>query len=370
MNSLIIENPTKLTDTSFKITINGNDYEYEISEEKDIDKVIEKLNTWIGRGPESFGGLYDYIKRTFQLVGEYQEPVEEEAIEDIEEGPSVEIPSDEKDIDEVEEDQLELTVNIEDDKVKISLEEWTGSFKVDDVEAFTDTINEYTKDEMTLKDRTELAVQLIKIMDADDMTDFYNLINLLLNTEVDIVDSLDKIEEEPIEEPVNEPTEEPETSEEPSETGEPEEETPEETREESVEVDGNILQEDDNEFNLYSDEEELVEETAKLTIDDLIKDETFLNDLIDLDLSFFKITKEDEVEHQVIYFIGGINEVGNKFSLSYSTEKPIELLGQFDDLKDLNVCLNNIEDLNTVVDYISKLNEIVYNKEMEGADNE
>ena len=77
MENLIIENPTKLTDTSFKITINGKDFEYEISDDKNIDSVIEKLNTWIDRGEDSFGGLYDYIKNTFKLVGEYEEPVED-----------------------------------------------------------------------------------------------------------------------------------------------------------------------------------------------------------------------------------------------------------------------------------------------------
>ena len=70
--NLEISQPERLDDSSFKITISGNDYEYQISEDKDIDKVIDKINTWLERGPEANGGLYDYIKRSFKLIGPYE----------------------------------------------------------------------------------------------------------------------------------------------------------------------------------------------------------------------------------------------------------------------------------------------------------
>ena len=89
--------------------------------------------------------------------------------------------------------------------------------------------------------------------------------------------------------------------------------------------------------------------------------ELFIEDLIKLDLSLFDLTNKDD---EKIYFIGGINNKGNKFSLSYTTEPPIELIDSFDELKDKDVCLNNIEDLDMVVNYINKLLNIVYNKEI------
>ena len=36
-------------------------------------------------------------------------------------------------------------------------------------------------EEMTLKDRTNLLIQLIRNLDADDLTDYYNLINLIFD---------------------------------------------------------------------------------------------------------------------------------------------------------------------------------------------
>lgn len=353
MNGLTIENPEKLTDTSFKITISGNDYEYEASEEKDIDKVVEKLNTWLERGPEAVGGLYDYIKRTFKLVGEYEEPIMEDP-EPVD--TSVDIPSDEVDIEEEVENQLEINITIEDDKVSISMNDWTGSFSVNDDDDFLDNIHDNIKEEMTLKDRVELIVNLVKSLEADDITDFYNLINLVLNNEVDIVDRLDNIEVEEPEKVSEEPTlDEPDGLEE-----------PEEIQEESEKLSEDI-------DKIENDEEvENNEETSQsLTIDDLINNEEFIQDLISLDLSFFEITKEDnEIDNDVIYFIGGINNKGNKFSLSYSSEKPVELLDDFDGLKELDCCLNKIDDLNTVIDYVNKLLEITYNHKIKGDDNE
>lgn len=352
MDNLIIENPVKLTDTSFKITINGQDFEYEISEEKDIDAVIEKLNNWISRGEESFGGLYDYIKRTFKLVGEYEEPVEEMPEDMVSDEPElVDIPSDLVDADEPVANQLDIDVNIEDKEVTISINEWSAIFTIldDDDVAFTDMLEEYVNDEMTLKDRTELIVELARKLQADDPVDFYNLFNLILDTGVEIVNSFDEIEDNEEFEPTsieNNSYEEIESIEEPE-------------FEESEEVTGEIIEEDfhDESNDTVTD----LEDDEHITLEGLINNEGFIDDLIKLDLSLFELTNKDD---EKIYFVGGINNKGNKFSLSYTTEPPIELIDSFDELKDKEVCLNNIEDLNTVIDYINKLLDIVYNKKL------
>ena len=365
MDSLIIENPVRLTDTSFKITINGQDFEYEISEEKDIDAVIDKLNNWIDRGEESFGGLYDYIKRTFKLVGEYEEPIEEAPEDVIGNGPElVDIPSDSVDVDEPVANQLDINVNVEDKEVTISINEWSAIFTIldDDDTAFTDMLEEYINDEMTLKDRTDLIVELARKLQADDPVDFYNLFNLILDTGVDIINSFDEVEEEPVqpETPaIEEPTEDLNT---------PVEEPVEEPDfEESEKIEGNQINENFYEENTGEEivagepAEEVEEEPEEITLDDLVNNEGFISDLVKLDLSLFELTNKD---NEKIYFIGGINNRGNKFSLSYTTEPPIELIDQFNELKNKEVCLNNIEDLNMVVDYINKLLDIVYNKEL------
>lgn len=361
MDSLIIENPVRLTDTSFKITINGQDFEYEISEEKDIDAVIDKLNSWIDRGEESFGGLYDYIKRTFKLVGEYEEPIEEAPEDEIDNGPElVGTPSDSVDVDEPVANQLDINVNVEEKEVTISINEWSAIFTIldDDDIAFTDMLEEYINDEMTLKDRTDLIVELARKLQADDPVDFYNLFNLILDTGVDIVNSFDEVEEESLQ------SETP-TVEEP--VGDLDTSVEEPNFEESEEIEGNQINEDFYEENTGEEmvagepAEEIEEEPEEITLNDLINNEGFINDLIKLDLSLFELTNKD---NEKIYFIGGINNRGNKFSLSYTTEPPIELTDQFNELKNKDVCLNNIEDLNTVVDYINKLLDVVYNKEL------
>lgn len=352
MDSLIIENPVRLTDTSFKITINGQDFEYEISEEKDIDAVIDKLNNWIARGEESFGGLYDYIKRTFKLVGEYEESVEDMP-EDIanDEPELVDIPSDLVDADEPVANQLDINVNIDEKEVTISINEWSAIFTIldDDDTAFTDMLVEYVNDEMSLKDRTELMVELARKLQADDPVDFYNLFNLIMDTGVEIVNSFEEAEENDEEEDKESLTvEEPELE-------EPESE--ELSFGESEEADGNIIKEDFTEEPVN----EIIPDDEKILLDELIVNEGFIEDLIKLDLSLFELTNKD---NEKIYFVGGINNKGNKFSLSYTTEPPIELIDSFDKMKELEVCLNNIEDLNKVVDYINKLLDIVYNKEL------
>lgn len=345
MDNLIIENPVKLTDTSFKITINGQDFEYEISEEKDINAVIDKLNNWISRGEDSFGGLYDYIKRTFKLVGEYEEP--EEIPEDITDEPElVDIPSDLVDADEPIANQLDIDINIEDKEITISINEWSALFTIldDDSEAFTDMLAEYVNDEMNLKDRTELLIEMVKMLQTDDPVNFYNLFNLILDTGVEIVSSFNEVEELEDEVLADEPNLEEPSLEEPDFN-------------ESENISENTLEEDFYEENTG----EPIEEPEKLLLDDLIVNEGFIEDLIKLDLSLFELTNKDD---EKIYFIGGINNKGNKFSLSYTTEPPIELIDSFDELKNKDVCLNNIEDLDMVVSYINKLLNIVYNKEI------
>lgn len=389
--NLEISQPERLDDSSFKITISGNDYEYQISEDKDIDKVIDKINTWLERGPEANGGLYDYIKRSFKLVGSYEEPITEE--EPVEENPEVDLPSDNTDTDEIvdETNMLEFDVHIDEQDVSISLNDWTGSFTIiDNDEDFVDILHENINEEMTLKDRTNLLIQLIRNLDADNLTDYYNLINLILNNEVDIVDDIDKVEEPVEEEPEDVDLDvsnglddaEPESdTEEPAGETEPEELNASEHFETKI-----VINEDDSEttwasygkpisidmhdqdlqepVQIYNNEADT--ESEELTLDSLIDNEAFIEDLINLDLSLFKITKDNDI----LYFIGGINNKGNKFSLSYNNNETVELTNQFDELKNLDSCLNNIEDLSVVTAYIEKLLNFVYNKDLKGDYNE
>lgn len=369
--NLEISRPEKISDSSFKISINDNDFEYQISEDKDIDKVIDKISTWLERGPESYGGLYDYIKRSYKLVGPYEESIEEV---EVPEDTGVDIPSDNTNVDEVisGEDQLEFDVHVDEQKVKISLNDWTGTFDIiESDEDFVDIIHENVNEEMTLKDRVSLLINLVRNLDADDLTDFYNLFNLVLNNDVDIIDNIDdpdleieEPEEEPIDLDISNGLDNAESEESNDETGKSvgDEES---DLNDSEKIEGDVLTEDMYEPSDMSADD--FSEGAPTDLNELINDESFIEDLINLDLSLFQITKEDSKD-DVIYFIGGVNNKGNKFSLSYEGREPIELSDQYDELKDLNVCLNNIEDLKIVTDYINKLLNFVYNKEIGGND--
>ena len=113
------------------------------------------------------------------MVGEYEQPIEEDEGDDLEdpllapsmgEQPtSIDIPSDVTDTDEVieEENALELQFKIEEDSVNISIDDWAADFEVvDTTEKFTDILTDKVKEEMTLKDRTSLLVELIRNLDT------------------------------------------------------------------------------------------------------------------------------------------------------------------------------------------------------------
>lgn len=388
--NLQIENPYKISDNAFVITVNGQEYEYEIPEDKDIDQIIDRIETWLGRGEDSWGGLYDWIKASFKMVGEYEEPIEEDDEEDLEdpllapssdtfEEPEVDIPSDIIDINEpIDEDHsFEMVFKIEEDNVNISIDDWAADFEiVDTADSFTDAIHDKIKEEMNLKDRTTLLVELIRNLDTDDEVNYYNLINLLLNTDIELVDSFDKAEEELIEpEPEELPTEEPEELPEP--VNDSEILTLKGTFKKAL-IEDSLWNTSNKsiDYGAIQDREDSEEDgnEEELELEDLVNNESFLEDLVSLNLSLYAITGEDKQE--TLYFIGGIGDRGDKYSLSYSDSEPIDIPDIFEECKDMDVCLNNIRDLNTVVDYIDRLLDIVYNQELKkvhkniGGDNE
>lgn len=385
--NLQIENPYRISDNAFVITINGQQYEYEIPEDKDVDRIIERIETWLSRGEDSWGGLYDWIKASFKMVGEYEQPIEEDddGMEDPllapsldDEAPSVDIPSDVVDTNEVieEENALELEFRIEEDNVNISIDDWAADFEIiDTTENFTDTLQDKIKEEMTLKDRTSLLVELIRNLDTEDEVNYYNLINLLLNTDIEVVDSLDEDQQEPENElDVEQPTDELEQP------------TPEQVNDsEIITIKGSykkaLIEDslwDQNETNAVhgaiQDIDNTDDDNTELSLDDLVINDSFLEDLVTLNLSLYAITDNDK--ESTIYFIGGINDRGDKYSLSYSDSEPIDIPDTFDECRQMDVCLNNIKDLNTVIEYIDRLLEIVYNQQAKkihkniGGDNE
>lgn len=382
--SLQIENPYKISENAFVITVNGQEYEYEIPEDKDIDQVVERIEQWLERGEDAWGGLYDWIKASFKMVGEYEQPIEEDDSEDTEdpllspkEGPlTVDIPSDVNDVNEVisEDKALELEFKIEENNVNISIDDWSADFEIiDTTEDFTDILDERVKDEMTLRDRTLLIVDLIRGLDTEDEVNYYNLINLLLNTDIKIIDSFEKAEEstensvEP--EPVSEPTD---VEEQPSEDKFNYEPVEGLADSEILTIRGSykkaLVEEglwDGTQTGPETIQDTKVEDTTeedKLELEDLVVNKSFIDDLISLELSLYAITSQDK--KKTLYFIGGIDERGSKYSLSYSNREPIEIPDTFEECDKMEVCLNNIEDLNTVVDYIDKLLGIVYNQEI------
>lgn len=383
--SLQIENPYKISENAFVITVNGQEYEYEIPEDKDVDQVVERIEQWLERGEDAWGGLYDWIKASFKMVGEYEQPIEEDDGENIEdpllsseeEPLTVDIPSDVNDVNEIidEGKALELEFKIEEDNVNISIDDWSADFEIiDTTEDFTDILHERVKEEMTLRDRTLLIVDLMRGLDTEDEVNYYNLINLLLNTDIEIVDSFEKAEEENVEpsvepEPVIEPTN---VEEQPSEDKFDYEPVEGLADSETLTIKGSYkkaLVEDGlwdgtqtgPETIQDIDVEDAVEE-EKLELEDLVINKSFIDDLISLELSLYAITSQDK--KKTLYFIGGINERGSKYSLSYSNSEPIEIPDTFEECDKMEVCLNNIEDLNKVVDYIDKLLGIVYNQEI------
>lgn len=383
--SLQIENPYKISENAFVITVNGQEYEYEIPEDKDVDQVVERIEQWLERGEDAWGGLYDWIKASFKMVGEYEQPIEEDDGENIEdpllsseeEPLTVDIPSDVNDVNEIidEGKALELEFKIEEDNVNISIDDWSADFEiVDTTEDFTDILHERVKEEMTLRDRTLLIVDLMRGLDTEDEVNYYNLINLLLNTDIEIVDSFEKAEEENVEpgvepEPVIEPTN---VEEQPSEDKFDYEPVEGLADSEMLTIKGSYkkaLVEDGLWDGTQTGPETIqdidVEDAAeeeKLELEDLVINKSFIDDLISLELSLYAITSQDK--KKTLYFIGGINERGSKYSLSYSNSEPIEIPDTFEECDKMEVCLNNIEDLNTVVDYIDKLLGIVYNQEI------
>lgn len=383
--SLQIENPYKISENAFVITVNGQEYEYEIPEDKDIDQVVERIEQWLERGEDAWGGLYDWIKASFKMVGEYEQPIEEDDSEDTEdpllspeEGPlKVDIPSDVNDVNEIisEDKALELEFKIEEDNVNISIDDWSADFEIiDTTEDFTDILDERVKDEMTLRDRTLLIVDLIRGLDTEDEVNYYNLINLLLNTDIKIVDSFEKADEESTEnsvepEPVSEPTN---TEEQPSEDKFNYEPVEGLADSETLTIKGSykkaLVEEglwDGTQTGPETIQDTEVDDTTeeeKLELEDLVVNKSFIDDLISLELSLYAITSQDK--KKTLYFIGGIDERGSKYSLSYSNREPIEIPDTFEECDKMEVCLNNIEDLNTVVDYIDKLLGIVYNQEI------
>ncbi len=383
--SLQIENPYKISENAFVITVNGQEYEYEIPEDKDIDQVVERIEQWLERGEDAWGGLYDWIKASFKMVGEYEQPIEEDDSEDTEdpllspeEGPlTVDIPSDVNDVNEVisEDKALELEFKIEEDNVNISIDDWSADFEIiDTTEDFTDILDERVKDEMTLRDRTLLIVDLIRGLDTEDEVNYYNLINLLLNTDIKIVDSFEKADEESTEnsvepEPVSEPTN---IEEQPSEDKFNYEPVEGLADSETLTIKGSykkaLVEEglwDGTQTGPETIQDTEVDDTTeeeKLELEDLVVNKSFIDDLISLELSLYAITSQDK--KKTLYFIGGIDERGSKYSLSYSNREPIEIPDTFEECDKMEVCLNNIEDLNTVVDYIDKLLGIVYNQEI------
>lgn len=373
MNNLVIANPERLDDQSFKITISEKDYEYQISEDKDVDKVIDKLNKWIERGPDSMGGLYDYIKRSFQLVGEYHEPVIEDELPMEEPEPEFELPSEGKDLDEVQSNELEFLVDIiSNSEVNITLGEFSAVFNLsgnaDDFEAgLTDLI----KEEMTLKDRIDLNTFLVKELDTDNSVDIYNLSELVLDPEFEIVNSLDDLEtdEESMEEPIEDTSSEEGSEEEIQSEEVPNEDISDEEQEGSDEivdsqsVEGSILTETPELFDIEFDS--LEDEEESFTLEDLLINEDFLNSLRDLGLSLFKFTNKDN-QLDNLYFVGGVNsEDGSLYSLTYKMgESYITLDREFEDLSTNEYELSNIEDLSVVTNYIGNLLDLVYSRDL------
>ena len=392
MNNLVIANPERLDDQSFKITIAGKDYEYEISEDKDIDKVIAKLVQWISRGEDSFGGLYDYIKRSFQLVGEYEEPVVED---EIPEEPESILPSDGQDLDDVQSNELEFKVDIlSSSEVSVSLGEFSAVFSLaGNADNFETELRELIKDEMTLKDRIDLNTFLVKELDTDNSVDVYNLSGLVLDPNFEIVSSVEGEEltdlavdgeHEVSDIFIDDTTDEVDVSSDEAEVVDAEEDLKDDyesdediegskSKKESCNTFGNLLTEDEMidlpvEFTEIDFTDEEVED--KFTLEDLIVSEDFLGSLRDLGLSLFKFTNKDN-KLENLYFVGGINgNDGTLYTLTYQMGDSYSTLdGEFEDLSTNEYELSNIEDLTIVTNYLGKLLDLVYNREL-GEDNE
>ena len=417
---LVIVNPEVLDDKSFKINISGKDYTYEISEDKDIDKVVNKISTWIDRGPNAMGGLYDYIKRSYKLVGEYQEPiVEDEGMED--EGPEEQVlPSEDVDLDETLENVLDIVVEeVSKTEVKLTIGEFDAVFTVvGSMTTFLDELSVLIKEDMTLLDREKLNVFLLKGLETDVMEDFYNLSGIITDESFELVSSLE-VDEEPedetIEEPVvEEPVEEsvlveaddvkdlrnkirdgyakikeiqekesiknPNKRVEDIQTketikimkdirawGDELDELRDRRKDltEADDVSGDILLGDVQVEELPEVSQESEED---ISVEDLAASESFISKLSDLGLSLFRIKSKDMKEDSTLFFIGGVNSSnGSLYSLSFDFGVPYISLGEdFKSLKGNAYELNNFGDMETVTKFIDKLLSIVYNKELEG----
>ena len=66
-----------LDNNQFKIQVGGNEYIYQVPETKEAELVVEKINNWVNKGVDQWGGLYDYIKRNFKLVSGAEEDTSE-----------------------------------------------------------------------------------------------------------------------------------------------------------------------------------------------------------------------------------------------------------------------------------------------------
>jgi len=73
-----------LEGNKFKIQIGDQEYIYQVPEDKEVELVVDKINNWVNKGVDQWGGLYDYINRNFKLLTtteESQELVEESLLD-------------------------------------------------------------------------------------------------------------------------------------------------------------------------------------------------------------------------------------------------------------------------------------------------
>ena len=335
-----------LDNNQFKIQVGEGFYIYQVPETKDVELVVEKINNWVNKGVDQWGGLYDYINRNFKLLSS-DEPVEttEEPIEDevvVEEEESVET------------EEKEILVEEHDGIVTITIGKYSSDFNPKSASALDDfkvQSEEVIKSEMNNEDYAKFMAIILSNLDPVDFARFSEFMAVFTGAAVEEeiedetgieipeepVEDVKPTEELPGEEIIDEPVEESEEVEEPTEELESVEQ-PEEVSAEEVEA-----------------PEELDDEENQLNLQDFIELAKELN------LSLFEFKRKEEVEdgnNDPLYLIGRVSP--NNGSLEYLTygedeESMLEVPDNYDAIAELPVLLNILENRDKYISYLDKI---------------
>lgn len=357
-------------ENTFSVGISGEEVSYEADSE-DLEHVVNKINKWISKGADRWGGLYNWINRNFKRTP--SESVDDSLYKDT--VLTEETPEEEEEfiVDVQDNGDVNFTIKgVELDTVPLA------SVDTEEIlQSLRDQIDEGTQDSFA-----EVLAVILRNFDVKDMTqlsEVFNAISLTapeedLNTDDSTEEPIDT--EEPVEEPVEEPTDTEDTADD-SNTEEP----VGESLKEFGEVQAPDTQPGLGGLNLDSGVEIATADVEDDSIegeevgDSFVDKDEFLEVITpvikDLDMRLLKITKDDRPDEE-LYLVGTVNPDTAKIEyLTYDDSDMFEELPiTFDEVVDLDIVFdfNSEEKCNKVKDYLNQKSEELFGEEVSKID--